>query len=88
MQQKMDTFVSTACAKFYLMLGEFRDDQSKDTSEEAVAKRSVNFEQKSRNLSERIRNFVRPGKNGAVEKFDSGNDEQHHDGPSEETKSR
>ncbi len=62
------------------MFCEFSDDESEETADEAISHRSVNVEQKSRNLSQRERHVSRPGKDGAVEKLDSGNHRQQHDG--------
>jgi hypothetical protein len=45
------------------MFRKLRDDEGEKASDEAVSQSSVNFEQKSRNLSKRVRQVSGPGVN-------------------------
>ena len=69
----------------HLMLRQLRDDQREEPADETVAHGSVNFEQKSRNLSQRKWYVAGSGINVAVKYLDSGYDGQEDNGPDEET---
>ena len=58
----------------HLMLRQLRDDQREESADETVAHCSVNFEQKSRNLSQRKWYVAGSGINVAVKYLDSGYD--------------